>query len=303
MVSFNTAIFIGLLKKLLVLNKPVVFDMFFPKYVSYVIDRRLRKSVFFKFYLHLKDLLSCILVDYLILDTQQHINYVSYAYKIHKSKFFNLPICSSKHFEEYVCNNKIKIRSKLGISKDDIVISFHGSFIPLQGVENILLSLYYLPESVRDKIKLLLLGGGQTYSLISKLIENSEFLKSRVVISGGKIPQKEILQYICAADVCMGIFGTNLKTEQVIPNKVYECIAINKLVITKDTPAIREHFSEKELILTTSNPEDIAKAIYYACTMNDRVRREMIDKAYRRYEQICNRKVLSKRFKTLFFNN
>ena len=47
-----------------------------------------------------------------------------------------------------------------------------------------------------------------------------------------------------------------------IPNKVYECVALKKPVITGDTPAIRELFDDSELFLIpTSSPEAIAKAI------------------------------------------
>ena len=60
----------------------------------------------------------------------------------------------------------------------------------------------------------------------------------------------------------MGIFGNTEKTKRVIPNKVYEGVAMNRPVITADTPAIRELFSDNELFLIdTVNPQKIADAI------------------------------------------
>src|SRR3989338_8178193 len=50
------------------------------------------------------------------------------------------------------------------------------------------------------------------------------------------------------ADLCLGIFGETNKTKRVIPNKVYECVAMRKPVVTADTPATRELFEEGELM-------------------------------------------------------
>ena len=53
-----------------------------------------------------------------------------------------------------------------------------------------------------------------------------------------------LAQAINQADICLGIFGNNLKAQLVIPNKIYEAIACGKLVVTANQPAIDEIFQD-----------------------------------------------------------
>ena len=63
------------------------------------------------------------------------------------------------------------------------------------------------------------------------------------------VPYGELPVLMAQADVCLGIFGDSPKTDLVIPNKVYEAIAMGKAIITADTPAIRELLNDKENVL------------------------------------------------------
>jgi glycosyltransferase involved in cell wall biosynthesis len=63
-------------------------------------------------------------------------------------------------------------------------------------------------------------------------LQNVEFIEF--------LEQKELTQYIHHADICLGIFGETEKAKRVIPNKVYEAMAMKKPVITGNSPAARE---------------------------------------------------------------
>lgn len=74
--------------------------------------------------------------------------------------------------------------------------------------------------------------------------------------------QLNLPNMIAKADVCLGIFGSTEKTNRVIPNKVFESIAMKKTVLTADTPAVRELFNDDEIAFTKiSDPKAIAMAI------------------------------------------
>ena len=75
---------------------------------------------------------------------------------------------------------------------------------------------------------------------------------------------EQLKEKIVQADVCLGIFGDTQKTQRVIPNKVYECLAMQKPVITADTPAMRELFDESDMMLVkAANSESLVDAIIY----------------------------------------
>jgi glycosyltransferase involved in cell wall biosynthesis len=62
--------------------------------------------------------------------------------------------------------------------------------------------------------------------------------------------------------VCCGIFGASEKVQRVVPNKVFECIAVGRPVVTADTPAVRRVFTEDEIALVPAgDPESLADVI------------------------------------------
>ena len=89
------------------------------------------------------------------------------------------------------------------------------------------------------------------------------------------VPFDEHITRLKQADVVLGIFGTTRKTMMVIPNKVYEGLAVGKVVITADTPAVRELLDEKSAYLVpVGNSKALADAILYL--KNNKELREML---------------------------
>jgi len=67
---------------------------------------------------------------------------------------------------------------------------------------------------------------------------------------------------IAAATLCLGIFGTTAKARRVVPNKVFECVAVGRPVITADTEGIRSAFTDDEIAMVPpGDPEALADEI------------------------------------------
>jgi spore maturation protein CgeB len=49
---------------------------------------------------------------------------------------------------------------------------------------------------------------------------------------------------ISRSDVCIGVVGSTAKAGRVVANKVYQAMAMGRVVVTADSPAIREFFSD-----------------------------------------------------------
>lgn len=230
-------------------KKKIVADPIISLYDTMVFDR---KKVF-RFglkaaYYYALDWLTCRLCDVIIMDTDANADYFCRTFKTPISKFRRLFIGT----EEKIMRPADDV--KCG---DKFLVHFHGFFIPLHGVEHIVKAAKLLePENIEFNI----VGRGQTYRQVRKIsdelgVKNVNFMDP---VSYDKIPD-----YMRKADVVLGIFGNTGKTSRVIPNKVYDAAAMGKAVLTADTPAIRELFSDGEncLLCQPADPEDIAAKI------------------------------------------
>ncbi len=144
------------------------------------------------------------------------------------------------------------------------VVLFYGTYIPLQGIDFIVRASLLLPKEYRVR----LIGDGQERPRIEKIIRELdapiELLHS---ISESDLPAK-----IAEASVCLGIFGTGAKSSRVIPNKVFQCIAMGKAVITADTPAIRNHIGNAVATVPAGDPQALSQAIVALLTDDARLR-------------------------------
>ncbi|MBI3571976.1 glycosyltransferase [Candidatus Kaiserbacteria bacterium] len=133
-------------------------------------------------------------------------------------------------------------------------VSFHGKYIPLQGVEHIIHAADILR---REDISFTLIGSGQTFPMAKKMAEG---LQLENVIFVERVPFEQLPGMLRGFDVSLGVFGDTDKAARVIPNKIYEAAALGRAILTADTPAIREFFTDRENILLCrrSDPKDLA---------------------------------------------
>lgn len=229
-------------------KKPVVWDAFYSRYDSWVGDRRLVSPFSFKaIYYWLTDWLNCQLADRILLDTQEHIRYFQKTFGISFKRFVRL----------FVGTDPSYFHPRPTDNHSGFLVHFHGNYIPLQGTEYIIQAAALLKNK---PIKFRMIGDGQTHDSAVALarelgVDNIEFLP--------KVSLAELPLRIAEADICLGIFGDTAKARRVIPNKVYESIAMSKPIISADTPAIRELFTDKVNIFLCriADPESLANAI------------------------------------------
>jgi len=117
-----------------------------------------------------------------------------------------------------------------------MIVYFLGSNIPLQGIHVI--------------------------KAAQKILSNEKDIEWQIFTGKPWIPFDEHVARMRQADIVLGIFGTTRKTQMVIPNKVYEGLAVAKPIITADTPAIRELLSEESAcLIPAGNPRALANTV------------------------------------------
>lgn len=264
-------------------SKPMIFDAFISLYDSNVFDRKTTKSWSIRsWYYWFLDRLSMSLADVVLFDTNEHINYAVKEFGIARSKFRRIFVGTDD--EIFYPREKQENQS--------FIIHFHGTFIPLQGIECIIRVAKLLEK---EEMRFNILGSGQTYPAIKKLTSDLEVKNIDFI---DRVEYAKLPEYINQGDICLGIFGRTLKAKRVIPNKIYEYSAMRKPIITADTPAIRELFSENDIYLVPADPEAIASAILKL--KNDaKLRESLADNAYNKFKKFATPGILGNQLKKI----
>ena len=155
-------------------------------------------------------------------------------------------------------------------------ILFYGTYIPLQGIEHIVRASLLLPSH----FQVTLLGDGQLRQQIENLIEECNAPIHLV----DAVTENELVRHISAAEVCLGVFGHGEKTQRVIPNKVYQCLAVGRAVITGASPAIKI-LGDAVVTVPVANPEALASAII-TLIENDEQRKNLEVKGYQLFNDL-----------------
>ncbi|MEM0939859.1 MAG: glycosyltransferase [Bacteroidota bacterium] len=224
-------------------NKPIIFDPLISKYLTRTIDYGKWWTAPEKY---LRDWVAFKNSDIILMDTQEDKNFIIKKYNLSKENILVVPIGVDTSI----------FKPELSVPNKRFTIGFHGGFIPLQGIDKIVEAALILKN---EDVIFDIVGSGPLYKKIKKL---SDRLNPGNIKFRGWVDYDKISPIINQFDLCLGIFGDSIKTDMVVPNKVYEYAAIKKCIITKDTPAIKEIFIDNsDIKMTTAHPEKIAEAI------------------------------------------
>lgn len=227
---------------------PVVLDVFVSMYDSIVWDRQQVKPQGIKAkYYFLMDKWSVSVADKVLLDTDAHIDYFVEMFGISRDKFCKIFVGSDP-------DTIYPINSSPG---KNFIVHFHGTYIPLQGIEYIVRTAKRLEG---EGILFRIIGSGQTEREVQNMYKDGV---PKNVVFLPRVPYRELGKEISKADVVLGIFGHTEKTQRVIPNKVFEGLAVRKPVITGNTPAVRELLTDKKnvILCRVADPEDLKEKI------------------------------------------
>lgn len=271
-------------------RKTIIFDAFASIYDSMVMDRKsVKEGSFAARYYWWLDKISMTLADIILFDTNEHIDYASKEFRIKKEKFRRIFIGADT-------NVFFPVKKENNSKKFNIL--FYGSFLPLQGIDYIVKAAKFLEEE--KGIVFEIVGWGPEKKKTIELFNNLK--PGNLFFTDGQ-NQEALREKSSYADLCLGIFGDTNKTKRVIPNKVYECLAMNKPVITADTPAIRELFEDGELMFVkVSDHISLANAIM-ALKNNKELTDSIARKGYQKFLRFATPDILGKQLTEIINEN
>jgi glycosyltransferase involved in cell wall biosynthesis len=130
--------------------------------------------------------------------------------------------------------------TEVNYTRPPLEVLFYGSFLLLQGPDVIIAAARQLPD---ENIRWVLLGNGD---LRSRLEAQSKGLSNVVFepwISYDRLPQR-----LSRAHILLGIFGTTPKAGMVIPNKVFQSMAVGRPLITRYSEAYPKQLRDSSVI-------------------------------------------------------
>ncbi len=182
-----------------------------------------------------------------------------------------------------------------GTPVNELRVLFYGKFTPLHGIDTILQAAKLLED--QEDIRFEVIGSGQLSAEMNALagkldLRNVDFIPW--------VPFERLAERITAADIFLGIFGGTAKAARVIPNKVFQGMAMGAAIVTRDSLAIQRVLSDggSALLVPPADPTALAGAVL---RMRDPVLRANLSRGSRlAFEKTGSLDALAERLTAIF---
>lgn len=234
-----------------VFRRKLVFDVFISLYDTSVHDRSLVEAdSLLGRVLKFLDRASCRLADLALLDTREHIDYFVEGLGCRRAKFASLPVGAN----DAIYSPKLTARAEPEIKS----ILLYCKYAPLHGVDTVLRAAHLLKD--QGGLKFRIIGDGQTRIEMEALAKDLQLVNVDFLDS---VSEEELAREIATADIHLGIFGATEKAQRVVPNKVFQGMALGKAMITGSSPAAQAIMKHREHVFfcEMANPESLADGI------------------------------------------
>lgn len=237
-------------------KKKLVWDVFMSIYLI-SLERGLDKQNGFSTkLLKILEYCSLRLPDRLILDTTFYSQWIHDTYRISQSKIFLIPTGADDDVFYVPPMDKKNLSS-------DLLVLYYGTYIPNHGVPYIIESAKIL-NNKELSMQFILIGEGPELNRCQELAEryglsNITFLPW--------MPQEHLINYISNSDIVLGAFGNTPQSLMTVQNKIYESMAMGRLVVSGESQAVRENFNDNEdiILCDRNNPNSLAEKLIEIC--------------------------------------
>lgn len=226
----NVEVFvIGPLARLM--RRKVVLDAFLPVYDTIVMDRGFLKPKGVRARLiHWFEATGLRLADFILVDTDSHGEYFAREFNLPLERFVTVLVGAEEQFGPEAAADRVE--DIVGPESQTPIVLFYGQLIPLHGVPTILeaAKVYDGPEA-----RWVVVGRGQLELLLREITADPQASPIEWI---EWVEYKRLPAVIARASVCLGVFGASDKAARVIPNKLFQQLAVGKPVITRESPAV-----------------------------------------------------------------
>jgi glycosyltransferase involved in cell wall biosynthesis len=229
---------------------PLVWDVFMSIYLI-ALERRLdQKSPFTIRLLRWVEARALRRPDLLIQDTARYVAWFEETYGISPEQFRLVPTGADDRIFS-------PLPSPPEGDPERFEMLYYGTFIPNHGVMTILQAARHLRDDWQ--VRFTFIGDGPDKAAAEDFAQEHALDNVRFL---GWMDQELLLEHIARSDVCLGAFGHTPQSLMTVQNKIYECMAMGRPVITGDSPAVRDGLPSDSIITCSrQEPESLANAI------------------------------------------
>jgi glycosyltransferase involved in cell wall biosynthesis len=159
--------------------------------------------------------------------------------------------------------------------KSKITFGYIGTIDYHKNLNRLIDSFKTVHETYRDKVELLIVGNGPLYNELIDYVKEKN-LKDAVRFTGW-VSHNQIGDYLQEIDVAIHHFAKPYMS----PLKIFEYLATGKAVIGPDTPAVREIFSEDEMLFVKQDLSNLVSKMF-SLYDNDELRVKIAKKGRQR---------------------
>jgi glycosyltransferase involved in cell wall biosynthesis len=228
-------------------RKPLIWDVLMS--IALVAEERglAEKNRFIVDVIRFFEKTACFLPDQLIIESRQYAEWFKTIYSVPLERFCLVPLGANER--------KFFPRPFAKKEQPNFTVLYYGSFIPNHGVSTMLEAARKL--QVHADIQFIFAGEGPL---------RSEFQKEASSLSNvqftGYMSDEELMEIITRADVCFGVFGQTKQSMMTIQNKIYECLAMAKPLVTGASERVNEVFiHKKHLFICERNADSLVDAL------------------------------------------
>lgn len=231
-------------------RKPLVWDVFMSIYLIAIergLDQRSQITVNL---IHKVEGIALKLPDLLIQDSSDYVDWYTQHYTISRDRFRLVPTGVNDDIFHPLTDESQ--------ANDSFRVIYYGTFIPNHGIEYIIDAARILANE--ENIQFELVGDGPEKS---KALEFVEIYNLKHITFIEWLDPVKLIHRISKCAVCLGSFGDTPQALMTVHNKVYQGMAMQRAVITGDSPAIRESFKHGQniYIVNRKNPKALANGI------------------------------------------
>lgn len=192
-------------------------------------------------------------------------------------------------------------------SGEAFTVLYYGSYIPNHGVLTIIDAARYIQSrsvgtppasgsmlSVRP-IRFVLVGDGPQRAAAEKRADEYELHNVEFV---QWLTQAELRTEIRRAGLCLGSFGTTPQSLMTVQNKIYECMAMARPVLTGDSPAVRRALTHETHVYLCPRHDAMALAdAIERLSSDERLCEQLSAAGYQRFVELYTVEAIGKRYK------